>query len=117
MSTSEDKIIGFKESFNKIAESVFDIAKSKGWWDNDRNNGELLMLIVSEIAEAMEGMRHGNPPSDHIPEFSAAEEELADAIIRIMDFASARKLRIADAIIAKMEFNRGREHRHGGKLF
>src|SRR4051812_19887045 len=39
-----------------------------------RNDSEMLMLTVTELAEAVEGLRHGNPASDHIPEFSFAEE-------------------------------------------
>ena len=71
----------------------------------------------SELSEALEGIRHGNPPSDKIPAFSAAEEELADTIIRIMDLAQKRGWRIAEAITAKALFNQGRSHKHGGKEF
>jgi hypothetical protein len=66
---------------------------------------------------ALEGLRHGNPPSDHIPEFSAVEEELADTIIRIMDFGFAHNYRVAEALVRKHEFNRTRPHMHGGKRF
>ena len=45
--------------------------------------GNKIMLMVGELAEAHEGLRHNNPPSEHIPEFSALEEEMADTIIRI----------------------------------
>lgn len=34
-------------------------AKSMGWWDEPRNTGELLMLIVSECGEALEAHRNG----------------------------------------------------------
>jgi len=92
-------------------------AIDKGWHDEDHEIGTWLMLTVTELAEAMEGARHRNPPSEHIPEFNAMEEELADVIIRILDMAEMRKLRLGDAIIAKMDFNRTREHKHGGKEF
>jgi NTP pyrophosphatase (non-canonical NTP hydrolase) len=107
----------FVEEWGFVAAAVQDIAVSKGWWKGDRNNGELLMLMVSELAEALEGLRHGNPPSEHIAQFSAVEEELADVVIRIMDVALARGWKVADAIVAKIEFNRGREYMHGGKKF
>lgn len=48
---------------------------------------------------------------------SGVEAELADAVIRIMDYAHARSLDIAGAIIAKMGYNRTRPMRHGGKRF
>jgi NTP pyrophosphatase (non-canonical NTP hydrolase) len=81
----------------------------------EHNDGELIALMHSELSEALEGHRHGNPPSDHIPEFSALEEEMADVIIRIMDYSEKRKLNVAVAIIAKLAFNAGRGSKHGGK--
>lgn len=83
---------------------------------NDRNDAELLMLMVTELAEACEGLRHGNGPSEHIPEFSCLEEELADTIIRILDMAAARNCRIGEAVIAKMKYNAGRPDKHGKKF-
>lgn len=83
---------------------------------NSRNDAELLMLMVTELAEACEGLRHGNGPSDHIPEFSCLEEELADTIIRILDMAAARNCRIGGAVIAKMKYNSSRPNKHGKKF-
>lgn len=111
----------FQSRFNAALESlgmqIHEIAKSKGWWDAERNDGELICLMHSELSEALEGLRHGNPPSDHIPEFSAAEEEMADCIIRILDMAEARGWNIGEAMFAKMAFNAERPHKHGGKKF
>ncbi|KKL73104.1 hypothetical protein LCGC14_2078290, partial [marine sediment metagenome] len=67
----------------------------------------------SELSEALEAIRHGNPPDDKIPEFNGYEAELADCVIRIMDVAIARNLRVAEAIVAKMAFNEGRPYKHG----
>ena len=110
-----------KEEFCKllaeIQDEIYAIAVSKGWWSTTRNKGELIALMHSELSEALEGLRHNNPPSDKIPTFSAVEEELADTIIRILDMAAAYGLRIGPAILAKMEFNQTREYKHGGKSF
>lgn len=107
----------FVRLFHYIAQQVHATAKSKGWWDNERNDAEMIALMHSELSEALEAIRHGNPPDDKIPEFSGAEAELADTIIRIMDMAVARKWRVGEAIVAKMAMNETREHKHGGKLF
>jgi len=80
------------------------------------NNSEKLMLVVTELGETCEGLRHGNPTSDKLPEYSAAEEELADAIIRIMDLAAYNKWRLGPAIIAKLSYNRGRPYKHGKRF-
>jgi hypothetical protein len=79
--------------------------------------GLKLMLQVSELAEALEGIRKGNKPDSHIPEFTAEEAELADAVIRIMNHATDNKCRLAEAIVAKQDYNRARPFRHGGKAF
>jgi len=82
-----------------------------------RNTGEAIALMHSELSEALEWYRKGNVTSDHIAPFLGVEEEFADVIIRIMDFAEANKLDICGAVLAKMKFNEGREQMHGGKKF
>ncbi len=108
---------GFVGHYNALAKDVNQNAVSKGWWDDERNDGEMICLMHSELSEALEGLRHGDPPDDHIPEFRSSEAELADVVIRIMDYGAARGLRIAEAIIAKTEYNKTRPHKHGGKRF
>ncbi len=93
------------------------IAKEKGWHDKPQDDGTFIALMHSELSEGLEWLRHGNPKSDHIQEFSGCEEELADVIIRIMDFAELKGFRIAEAIIAKSEYNKTRNYKHGGKKF
>ena len=107
----------FINCLNGVAAEIHDTAIQKGWWDKTRNDGELIALMHSELSEALEGLREGNPPDDKIPEFNSCEAELADAVIRILDMGHARGYRLGEAIVAKMEFNKGRAHKHGGKQF
>jgi NTP pyrophosphatase (non-canonical NTP hydrolase) len=123
METQKKEYVGklareaFKEAFGLLQAAAFNTARDKGWWDKDPNHAEQIALMHSELSEALEFLRHGNPQSDHIPEFSGLEEELADVIIRIMSYAGKTGLKISEAVLAKMEFNAGRPHMHGGKEF
>lgn len=74
------------------------------------------MLAVTELAEAMEAYRDGNPTSEKINGFSKVEEELADTIIRILDLAGGMGYDIEGALAAKIVYNETRPYRHGGKL-
>ena len=93
------------------------------WWIDlrtsvplDRNKGELLMLIVSELAEAMEGERKGLM-DDKLPHRRMAEVELADALIRIFDYAEAFGYDLEGAYQDKRAFNAQRaDHKKEARL-
>ena len=107
----------FIRAFNRMQRTVHETAVAKGWWEDKRNDGELIALMHAELSEALEALRKGDPPDDKIPEFTGTKAELADVIIRIMDYAERRGLRVAEAIVAKSTMNMCREYRHGGKKF
>lgn len=81
------------------------------WWHDprtgkrlERNKGELLMLIVSEVSEAMEGERKGLM-DDHLPHRRMAEVKLADVLIRVFDYAGAYGYDLDGAVAEKRAFN------------
>lgn len=95
------------------------IAVTKGWWEEDRNVGELLALIHSEVSEALEewrideGLAVIRMEGDKPVGFAI---ELADTLIRICDLAESAGIDLNAALKIKMAYNATRPWRHGGKL-
>ena len=92
-------------------------ASKAGWWknphtgENKKDNpmafSQCLMLIVSELAEAMEGDRK-NLMDDKLPHRAMREVELADALIRICDTAGGFGLDLGGAVREKLAYNQNR---------
>lgn len=108
-------------SLNEYAELCHQ--DNQHWWHDpatgerlNRNKGELLMLIVSEIAEAMEGERKGLMDT-HLPHRKMVEVELADTLIRIFDYAGAYGYDIEGAFWEKKAYNANRtDHKAEARL-
>ena len=92
-------------TIHEWSKTCHQIARDKGFWDKDRNIGEALMLIVTEIAEAMEAYRK----QDH----ENFREELADTFIRLFDLCGGLKIDIEHEIVKKAEKNKNRPYKHG----
>lgn len=102
-------------SIGQIQARIHQQNREMGWWDSPREDGTLLMLVTSEIAEAMEGFRK-DLMDDHLTHRKMAEVELADAMIRIMDIAAFHGFDLASAIVEKVDYNRTRaDHQPGAR--
>jgi NTP pyrophosphatase (non-canonical NTP hydrolase) len=117
VASSEEADRAMFESWRLIEERAHAESAARGWWTDintgesligKRNVGEMLMLIVSEAAEAMEAHRK-NKNDDKLPHRPGIEVEIADMIIRMGDLSRALRLDVAGALVEKMRFNRVRE--------
>jgi NTP pyrophosphatase (non-canonical NTP hydrolase) len=80
------------------------------------NDGERMMLMVSEIAEAFEGKRKDLMDS-HLTHRKAVDVELADLLIRVLDYAGENCQDLGGALIEKLEYNRNRaDHKKEARL-
>jgi NTP pyrophosphatase (non-canonical NTP hydrolase) len=125
--TKQDLGLLTLRTFNDLSEWIHE--SNHRWWYTkdgeklDRNKGEMIALMHSELSEMLEGERK-DKMDDHLPHRKSAEVELADLFIRGLDYAGAYGFDLAGAIREKLEYNAKRidhtyEHREsvGGKKF
>jgi NTP pyrophosphatase (non-canonical NTP hydrolase) len=125
---------GNEDMLNKLRDEVHQNAKEHGWWEDERSFGEIIALCHSELSEALEEYRNGKtetyysckdvgchyPNSEHCKPCQRAKPEgipveLADCIIRILDYCGKEGIDIEEAIRIKHEYNKTRPYKHGGK--
>lgn len=130
----------FLLSWNHLTRAVHNNACQKGFWDkrqeltaavnsscgagsaesghvHDLIAAQCLALITTEVGEATDALRAGNPYEQGLEGVRAVEAELADVVIRIMDTAAAFRWDVGGAILKKAKFNAARPRMHGGKRF
>lgn len=113
-------------TLNELALAANTWANTKGFWKVPvtdyseipeltlMKKTQKIMLVVTELAELVEGLRKPAPQlivSDVA--YSNEEEEVADALIRLFDYAGQYGLRLGEVVLAKMAFNEGRPFKHG----
>jgi NTP pyrophosphatase (non-canonical NTP hydrolase) len=90
---------------NQLSRDVAQWRKSKGFKTSWENMPEKLMLVVTELSEAMEAYRHEDKQN--------FAEEIADTFIRLADICGSIDLDIESEIWKKMEINKKRPYKHG----
>lgn len=125
----------------KLIEKAHGVAKEKGFWDEERNVPEMLMLVVSELSEALEALRKGhysdpfatavlaedlNNWDESLKDAwkngfekavkSSFEDEIADVAIRLFDMCGGLKIDLEKHIEMKMKYNSLRPYKHGKKF-
>lgn len=116
---------------NELARDIHENAKAHGWWDENRSFPEVVALCHSELSEALEEYRNRKPPvyfkEANGFEVSELQEwrgekpegiavEMADCIIRILDWCGREGIDIDAIIRMKHEYNTTRPYKHGGKV-
>ncbi len=111
----------------KLQTEVWKIAEEKGWHEKEVTFGEFIANCHAELSEAFEYYRVNGDDrvntieviptiSDELDKPQGIPIELADVIMRILDYCETNGVAIYQAIEMKMIFNKTRDHRHGGKV-
>jgi len=121
---------------NELAKEIHELNKARGFYETEKNIGEMLCLIHSEVSEALECDRNGKSQKNsaysmeevmaevqdqhfkrqfELQVKDSFEDELADIMIRVMDLAAFKKIDLEAHIYAKLRYNSLRPYRHGKK--
>jgi NTP pyrophosphatase (non-canonical NTP hydrolase) len=128
---------------NDLRDEIYENARAHGFHDVNRTVGDGLMLISTEVAEAYEAFREGSKPAEmryecKHPKGDCGEDrtlrcqpddgtdaslhkpigvpsEIADIIIRCLDFSGEHGIDIERVVSEKMAFNKTRPFKHGNK--
>ena len=101
-------------TLNKLAKQIHAASVNAGWWKVASYKAPYLVfamkisLIHSEVSEMLEGLRTGQA-DNHLPHRQMEEVEAADVLIRLLDYAAARRFDLDGAVKEKLVYNLQRQ--------
>lgn len=104
---------------NDLAKRAYENSKNHGFWNEEKNFGEVIALMHSELSEAFEEYRNGKKINETYYEQGekpcGIPSELADVVIRVFDFCGGNDIDLEKIILEKMQYNETRPYKHGKK--
>lgn len=104
---------------NELVERAHKNSVEHGFWDKEKNFGEVISLMHTELSEAFEEYRKGKGFNENYYEedgkLCGIPSELADVIIRVFDFCGGYDINLEKIILEKMDYNEKRPYKHGKK--
>ena len=127
-------------NLNELSKQIYEGNKLRGFDVSKENIGQTLMLVVSELSEALEADRKNRKAQlnkfigfsnmgfgkdynsylkeDAVPSFEQTikdtfEDEIADSFIRLFDLCGGLGIDIEKHIELKLKYNSTRKFKHG----
>ena len=119
-------------NLNELSKQIYEGNKLRGFDVSKENIGQTLMLIVSELSEALEADRKGRyarvkelegySQQENLDQRKVGfelyikdsfEDEIADSFIRLFDLVGGLNIDIEKHIEMKLKYNSTREYKHG----
>ena len=94
---------------NELAKQAYETAVKRGKTSEDASHLDTLFSILSELKEFRAASEID--PSEHLPQYTASQEELTDVLICCLTELYRREVNVEEILIAKINYNKTRDGR------